>query len=88
MAFELPDLPYAENALDPHISERTVGFHYGKHHAGYVANLNGLVAGTPHETSSLEDIIVAALPGALFNNAAPNMEPHLLLELDVPRRRR
>ena len=70
MAFELPDLPYAENALDPHISERTVGFHYGKHHVGYVANLNGLVAGTPHETSSLEDIIVAASPGALFNNAA------------------
>jgi Fe-Mn family superoxide dismutase len=70
MSFALPDLPYDESALDPHISERTIGFHYGKHHAGYVTNLNGLVEGTPHESSSLEDIIVAAEPGPMFNNAA------------------
>ncbi len=70
MAFQLPDLPYAEDAPAPHISERTIGFHHGKHHAGYVANLNGLVEGATHEASSLEDIIVAAAPGGLFNNAA------------------
>ena len=70
MAFELPDLPYAENALEPHISERTIGFHHGKHHAAYVNNLNALVEGTAHEGSTLEDIIVAAEPGGLFNNAA------------------
>jgi Fe-Mn family superoxide dismutase len=70
MAFSLPDLPYAQSALEPHISERTLGFHHGKHHAAYVNNLNGLIEGTPHESSSLEDIIVAAEPGGLFNNAA------------------
>ena len=70
MAFELPALPYAEGALAPHITEHTIGFHYGKHHAGYVAKLNGLVEGTDHENSSLEEIIIAADPGGLFNNAA------------------
>ena len=70
MAFELPDLPYAENSLEPHISERTIGFHHGKHHAAYVNNLNALVEGTAHADSTLEEIIVAAEPGGVFNNAA------------------
>jgi Fe-Mn family superoxide dismutase len=70
MAIELPPLPYADNALDPHISERTISFHYGKHHAAYVNNLNGLIEGTDHADSSLEDIVRAAGPGGLFNNAA------------------
>ncbi len=70
MAIELPALPYADNALAPHISERTIGFHYGKHHAGYVKNLNGLIEGTAQADSSLEEIIAAAGPGGLFNNAA------------------
>ena len=70
MAFELPPLPYADNALDPHISERTISFHYGKHHAAYVNNLNGLVEGTDDEGKSLEDIVTSAGPGGLFNNAA------------------
>ena len=70
MAIELPALPYADDALDPHISERTIGYHYGKHHAGYVNNLRGLIEGTAHENSTLEDIIAAAEPGGLFNNAA------------------
>ena len=70
MAIELPPLPYADNALDPHISERTISFHYGKHHAAYVNNLNGLIEGTDHANSSLEDIVRAAGPGGLFNNAA------------------
>ncbi|MGI9602176.1 MAG: superoxide dismutase, partial [Acidimicrobiales bacterium] len=70
MAIELPALPYADNALDPHISDRTISFHYGKHHAAYVNNLNGLIDGTAHADSSLEEIIAAAEPGGLFNNAA------------------
>jgi Fe-Mn family superoxide dismutase len=70
MAFELPALPYAPDALAPHISEQTIGFHYGKHHQTYVTNLNGLVAGTELEGKSLEDVIVAAEPGGVFNNAA------------------
>ncbi|MDH4171579.1 MAG: superoxide dismutase [Acidimicrobiia bacterium] len=70
MAIELPALPYADNALDPHISDRTISFHYGKHHAAYVNNLNGLIEGTEHADASLEAIIAAAGPGGLFNNAA------------------
>jgi Fe-Mn family superoxide dismutase len=70
MAFELPPLPYADDALDPHISARTISFHYGKHHAAYVNNLNGLIEGTEHADKSLEEIISAAGPGGLFNNAA------------------
>jgi Fe-Mn family superoxide dismutase len=72
--FELPPLPYAEDALAPAISARTVGFHYGKHHRAYVDNLNGLVKNTPYEKMSLEAVIrtSAANPGqtAIFNNAA------------------
>ncbi len=70
MAVELPALPYADNALDPHISERTISFHYGKHHAAYVNNLNGMIDGTEHADASLEDIIAAAPAGGMFNNAA------------------
>ena len=57
MAFELPALPYAMNALEPYISERTMEFHYGKHHKAYVDNLNKLIAGTHFEQMSLEEII-------------------------------
>jgi Fe-Mn family superoxide dismutase len=70
MAFELPPLPYADNALAPHISDRTISFHYGKHHAAYVNNLNGLIDGTDFAEASLDDIVRAAEPGGLFNNAA------------------
>jgi len=70
MAIELPPLPYADNALDPHISERTISFHYGKHHAAYVNNLNGLIEGTDNADKSLEDIVKSAPAGGLFNNAA------------------
>ena len=70
MAFELPPLPYADNALDPHISERTISFHYGKHHAAYVNNLNGLIEGTDNADKSLEGIVKSAPAGGLFNNAA------------------
>ena len=72
--FELPPLPYAEDALAPVISARTIGFHYGKHHRGYLDNLNNLVKNTPYEKMSLEAVVraSAATPGqtAIFNNAA------------------
>jgi len=69
MTFELPSLPYANNALAPHISEETLEFHYGKHHKTYVTNLNELVLGTEFEGSSLEEIVRNS-SGGLFNNAA------------------
>jgi len=69
MAFELPALPYAIDALAPHISQETLEFHHGKHHQTYVTNLNNLTAGTDHENASLEDVIMAA-DGPLFNNSA------------------
>jgi len=69
MAFELPALPYAENALAPHMSAETLEYHYGKHHKTYVDNLNKAVDGTPDADASLESIIMKA-EGPLFNNAA------------------
>ena len=71
MTIELAPLPYPLEGLAPHISERTVSFHYGRHHAGYVANLNRMIEGSPHANASLDDIVAAAdVPSALFNNAA------------------
>ena len=69
MAFELPALPYAMNALAPHISEETLRYHYGKHHQAYVNNLNNLVKGTEFEQSNLLDVVKKA-QGGIFNNAA------------------
>jgi len=69
MAFELPALPYAINALEPHISAETLEYHHGKHHATYVLKLNGLVEGTDLAEKSLEEIIKTSA-GPLFNNAA------------------
>jgi len=70
----LPPLPYADNALEPVISARTIGFHYGKHHSGYVGNLNKLAAGTEYADQPLEKIIAATVgkaeKAAIFNNAA------------------
>jgi superoxide dismutase, Fe-Mn family len=69
MAFELPALPYAKDALAPHISEETLEYHYGKHHQTYVTNLNNLVPGTEFEGLTLEEIITKS-SGGVFNNAA------------------
>jgi Fe-Mn family superoxide dismutase len=69
MAFELPALPYAMNALEPFISKQTLEFHYGKHHQAYVNNLNGLIPGTDFEKATLEDIIKKST-GGIFNNGA------------------
>jgi len=69
MPFELPPLPYAMDALAPHISAETLEYHYGKHHTTYLTNLNKLIVGTIFEESPLEEIITKA-DGVLFNNAA------------------
>ncbi|HTJ91534.1 MAG TPA: Fe-Mn family superoxide dismutase [Pararobbsia sp.] len=69
MEHTLPPLPYAKNALAPHISEETLEFHYGKHHQTYVTNLNKLIPGTEFENLSLEDIVKKS-SGGVFNNAA------------------
>ncbi len=69
MAFELPALPYAIDALEPVISKEIIEFHYGKHHQTYVTNLNKLVVGTPFENASLETIVEKA-EGGIFNNGA------------------
>lgn len=69
MTFELPALPFPQDALAPHISAETLAFHYGKHHQAYVNNLNNLVPGSEFEGLSLEEIILKA-SGGIFNNAA------------------
>jgi len=70
MAFTLPPLPYAKDALAPHISAETLEFHHGKHHNAYVTNLNKLLEGKPEASKSLEEIILASGEGPVFNNAA------------------
>ena len=70
MAFTLPNLPYAFNALEPHIDARTMEIHHGKHHNAYVTNLNAAVAGTEWENKSLEEILanISKLAPAVRNN--------------------
>lgn len=72
--FTLPPLPYAQDALAPHISANTLSFHYGKHHQAYVTNLNNLVKDTPLAGATLEEVIMASAKdpakAGIFNNAA------------------
>ena len=69
MEHTLPPLPFAKNALAPHMSEETLEFHYGKHHQTYVTNLNNLIKGTEFESLSLEEIVKKS-SGGVFNNSA------------------
>ena len=69
MAWNLPELPYSKDALEPHISAETIDYHYGKHHQAYVTNLNKLAEGTDLEGKSLEELIKTT-EGGVFNNAA------------------
>ncbi|MDA8793514.1 superoxide dismutase [Fe] [Bacteriovoracaceae bacterium] len=69
MAHELPKLPWEKTALNPHISEETINYHYGKHHNAYVTKLNAGIQGTEFENMSLEEIIQKS-SGGVFNNAA------------------
>jgi Fe-Mn family superoxide dismutase len=70
MKHELPPLPFAKNALEPHMSAETLEYHYGKHHQTYVDNLNKLVPGTEYENLPIVDIVKKAPAGGVFNNAA------------------
>jgi len=74
MAFELPPLPFAKDALEPHMSAKTLDFHHGKHHQAYVTNLNNLTKDSPMASQKLEEIIRATAKddskAGLFNNAA------------------
>ncbi len=70
MTHKLPELLYAMDALQPHISKETLEYHYGKHHNAYVTNINNLIPGTEFEDLSLENIIKKAPAGGIFNNAA------------------
>ncbi|HRQ57527.1 MAG TPA: Fe-Mn family superoxide dismutase [Azoarcus taiwanensis] len=70
MEHTLPALPYAQDALAPHISAETLEFHYGKHHQAYVTNLNNLIKGTEFENLDLEAIVKKAPVGGIYNNSA------------------
>jgi superoxide dismutase, Fe-Mn family len=69
LSISLPNLPYAQDALEPHISANTLSFHYGKHHNAYVVNLNKLIEGTELDSKTLEEIVKSS-EGGVFNNAA------------------
>ena len=90
MAFELPSLPYAEDALEPHIDARTMGIHHGKHHAGYTTKLNAAIAGTELEDKSIEAILgdLSAVPegirGAVRNNGGGYANHCLFWEIMSP----
>jgi Fe-Mn family superoxide dismutase len=89
MKFELPELPYAIGDLEPHLTARTLQFHYERHHRGYLEKLRGLIEGTPHEEIELDDLVISA-SGEIFNNAAQvwnhttGTRPELRLVCDLP----
>jgi len=70
MEHQLPQLPFAMDALAPHMSKETLEYHYGKHHQAYVTNLNNLIKGTEYESLALEAIIKKAPAGGIYNNSA------------------
>ncbi|WP_207511479.1 superoxide dismutase [Longitalea luteola] len=86
MAFTLPALPYAPDALEPHIDAQTMQIHHGKHHQAYVDNLNKAIAGTPHENKSLEELIKAAgtISPAVRNNGGGHWNHSFFWELLAP----
>jgi Fe-Mn family superoxide dismutase len=86
MAFTLPNLPYAFNALEPHIDARTMEIHHGKHHAAYVNNLNAAIQGTEWETKSLEEILAntSKLAPAVRNNGGGHWNHSMFWEIMAP----
>lgn len=78
MAFELPNLPYAHDALEPHIDAKTMEIHHGKHHAGYTSKLNAAIEGTEHEGKSIEEILVAGKGNAAIRNNGGGYYNHSL----------
>lgn len=86
MAFTLPALPYAVDALEPHIDKMTMEIHHGKHHAAYVTNLNNAIAGTPLETMSIEEICknISKHPMAVRNNGGGHYNHSLFWSIMSP----
>jgi Fe-Mn family superoxide dismutase len=86
MAFELPNLPYAHDALEPHFDTLTMQIHHGKHHNAYVTNLNAAVAGTEHEGKSLIELLstISTLPPAIRNNGGGHFNHSLFWQLLSP----
>lgn len=86
MAFTLPDLPYAFNALEPHIDTRTMEIHHGKHHAAYVNNLNAALQGSEWENKSLEEILanVSKISPAVRNNGGGHWNHSMFWEIMAP----
>jgi superoxide dismutase, Fe-Mn family len=86
MAFTLPALPYAHDALEPHIDAQTMQIHHGKHHQAYVDNLNKAIAGTPNENKSLEELVKAAgsISPAVRNNGGGHWNHSFFWELLAP----
>ena len=86
MAFTLPALPYAHEALEPHFDTLTMQIHHGKHHQAYVDNLNKAVAGTDHENKTLEELmgIMSTLPAAIRNNGGGHYNHSLFWEILSP----
>ena len=86
MAFELPSLPYSFNALEPNIDAKTMEIHHGKHHAGYVANLNKAIAGSDAENMSLEEILsgISKLPTGVRNNGGGHYNHSLFWSVMAP----
>jgi Fe-Mn family superoxide dismutase len=86
MAFTLPALPYANNALEPHIDAKTMEIHHGKHHNAYVTNLNAAVAGKPEESLSIEEICknISKYPAAVRNNGGGHYNHSLFWTIMAP----
>lgn len=86
MSFELPQLPYAYNALEPHIDARTMEIHHSKHHQAYVTNLNNAIAGTDAEKMSIEDICknISKFPMAVRNNGGGHYNHSLFWQIMAP----
>jgi superoxide dismutase, Fe-Mn family len=86
MAFELPKLQYAYNALEPHIDAKTMEIHHGKHHQAYVTNLNNAIAGTDGEKMSIEEICknIGKFPAAVRNNGGGHFNHTLFWEIMAP----
>ena len=86
MAFTLPALPYAHEALEPHIDTKTMQIHHGKHHQAYVDNLNKAIAGTPNENKSLEELVKAAgtISAAVRNNGGGHWNHSFFWEILAP----
>jgi len=86
MAFELPALPYATNALEPHIDARTMEIHHSKHHQAYVTNLNNAISGSPAENLSIEEICknISKYPVAVRNNGGGHYNHTLFWNIMAP----